>query len=489
MKLINLITCLMLLIFPSGAIADAGIAKVSGNITGPSAQEISLLVYNNYFSFSPAVYKSELKEGYYTISTPMENALFADLMYNGAKLRLYIEPGDSLNISFTDNGQPGQPVVTGKGSSNNQLFNLYMQRHMALFNDTALKNQILHLSADVFENELFQRRKLQEDFLSQYPEAGQVSPGFLLALRNDLLYQYAYLQLAHPVIRANSQQAATRLEELPQVIYDAATAPSTHNPANLVFDSFKAYLYYYITYEAVKSNGYAKFNDVNTLAERKLAVASQKLKGEVLAYWLAQTCLEEKENLVSSQLQKLLDQLKTVDKERKFFPLVQALCADRLSAKNDQPRKEEIKSEKSATSKDELGLSDINGKPASLSDFKGKVVYIDFWASWCGPCRAMMPYSKQLHDKLTDKQKKQIAFLYISIDANEAAWKKGINDMNIEGTNLISPGNWNSNVCRYFQINSIPRYMIMDRKGNIVDYNAKRPSDPELLNDLLKLLE
>ena len=94
-----------------------------------------------------------------------------------------------------------------------------------------------------------------------------------------------------------------------------------------------------------------------------------------------------------------------------------------------------------------------------------------------------------MHEKLTDKQKKEIMFLYISIDADQNAWKKGIQDNAIEGVNLISPGNWGSKVCKYFQINSIPRYMIMDKKGDIVDYNAKRPSDSGIMDDLLKLAD
>jgi hypothetical protein len=88
---------------------------------------------------------------------------------------------------------------------------------------------------------------------------------------------------------------------------------------------------------------------------------------------------------------------------------------------------------------------------------------------------------------LTEKQKKQIVFLYISIDGNREAWIKAMSDMGIEGINVISPGNWNSPACRYFQINSIPRYMIINRKGEIEDVNAPRPNDPELLQRLLRL--
>ena len=121
---------------------------------------------------------------------------------------------------------------------------------------------------------------------------------------------------------------------------------------------------------------------------------------------------------------------------------------------------------------------------------KGKVLYVDFWASWCGPCRQQFPYSKELHKKLNDKQKKQIEFIYISIDDDETRWKKGIEDNELDnGIMLLSPGGWKSDACKYFQINSIPRYMIIDKKGNIVNINAPRPSDENILDELLKLLQ
>ena len=82
-----------------------------------------------------------------------------------------------------------------------------------------------------------------------------------------------------------------------------------------------------------------------------------------------------------------------------------------------------------------------------------------------------------------------MVFLYISIDATEDAWKKGVEQLGIEGKQGISPGNWNSEIAKYFQINGIPRYMLMDKKGNIVDFNAKRPSSgQEIYNDIMKLL-
>ncbi|WP_438940090.1 TlpA family protein disulfide reductase [Chitinophaga hostae] len=121
-------------------------------------------------------------------------------------------------------------------------------------------------------------------------------------------------------------------------------------------------------------------------------------------------------------------------------------------------------------------LKDINGKEVTLKDFSGKVIYMDFWASWCAPCRYEMKNgSPKLHEKFKDN--KDVVFLYISVDDKAAAWKKAIADDKIEGIHLLSAGGMNSEVAKAFNIMGVPRYVIIGRDGKIFDSDASRPSE------------
>lgn len=132
-------------------------------------------------------------------------------------------------------------------------------------------------------------------------------------------------------------------------------------------------------------------------------------------------------------------------------------------------------------------LNSLEGKEVALKDFAGKVVYIDFWASWCGPCRGEMKNgAPQLHDRF--KENKDVVFLYVSIDDSEDKWKKAIADDKIEGIHLLSTGGMNSVVAKAFNISSIPRYVLIGRDGKIVDNDTTRPSEPATITAIEKAL-
>ncbi len=138
-----------------------------------------------------------------------------------------------------------------------------------------------------------------------------------------------------------------------------------------------------------------------------------------------------------------------------------------------------------------------NGGTTSLKDLRGKFIYIDVWATWCGPCKAEIPALKALENEFHNKN---IAFVSISVDngrgykdnSKELAkkgWKEMIKDKDLGGIQLYADKAWKSEFIKDFHINSIPRFLLIDPKGNIVDANAPRPSSKkikELFNSLLK---
>lgn len=122
-----------------------------------------------------------------------------------------------------------------------------------------------------------------------------------------------------------------------------------------------------------------------------------------------------------------------------------------------------------------------DGIKTKLSDYKGKVVYLDFWASWCGPCRQQMPAAKELKKHYEGKD---VVFLYVSIDKDTASWESGINSMQIEGVHTLSQ-TWSGEIPKKYNISSIPAYFLIDKNGNF----AERPARPSQKEEVIKQID
>ena len=121
----------------------------------------------------------------------------------------------------------------------------------------------------------------------------------------------------------------------------------------------------------------------------------------------------------------------------------------------------------------------LDGKNVALDDLKGKYVYVDVWATWCGPCKREIPYLKELEDEYHDKN---ITFVGLSIDEqkNIDKWKRMVGQRDLKGIQILADKDWNSQFVQDYRITGIPRFILIDPKGNIVSSDAPRPSDPQL---------
>ncbi|WP_348823754.1 TlpA family protein disulfide reductase [Flavobacterium aestuarii] len=128
------------------------------------------------------------------------------------------------------------------------------------------------------------------------------------------------------------------------------------------------------------------------------------------------------------------------------------------------------------------------GGKTKLSDLKGKYVYIDVWATWCGPCRAEIPFLQKIEEKYHGKN---IHFVSLSIDkaSDHDKWKKFVLDKKLGGIQLFADKDWQSDFVVSYGVTGIPRFILIDPKGNIVDADADRPSSGELQTKLDVLLK
>jgi len=119
-------------------------------------------------------------------------------------------------------------------------------------------------------------------------------------------------------------------------------------------------------------------------------------------------------------------------------------------------------------------LKDINGNVYNLNDFKGKYVYIDIWATWCLPCLKEIPALMEL-----EKEYKQIQFVSICKDDERESWEKMVKDKQLKGIQLFSSDE-NISFFEEYMVRGIPRFILIDDNGKIIDANAMRPSNPDI---------
>lgn len=130
-------------------------------------------------------------------------------------------------------------------------------------------------------------------------------------------------------------------------------------------------------------------------------------------------------------------------------------------------------------------MNDINGKPHKLSEFvgNGKYVLIDFWASWCGPCRAEMPNVKQVYETYKNKG---FDIVGISLDSGKAAWQKGITDLGITWHQLSDLKGWKNAGAAKYAVRAIPATFLVDPKGKIIAKDLRGEELGKKLAEVLK---
>lgn len=177
----------------------------------------------------------------------------------------------------------------------------------------------------------------------------------------------------------------------------------------------------------------------------------------------------------------LIDQLKKYPDN----PTLLGLKQDYDKREQQMAAQQKEEAEKSWVGKQapDLTLPDANGKPISLSSFRGKYLLVDFWASWCGPCRAENPNVVNAHNEFKGKN---FAILGVSLDKEKGAWQEAIRADHLDWTHVSDLKFWQSEAVTTFGFNGIPFNVLIDPQGKII---AQSLRGEDLENELKSVLK
>ncbi|GAB3921499.1 TlpA family protein disulfide reductase [Larkinella terrae] len=401
--------------------------------------------------------------------------LFSGLVTNGFSQDIY--PGAKPETLFT-------------AAVEQRFLREFTEKFKSDFDAPAQYAKAQTLGVDGWEMNLFTARKAQQAFYKDYPQAGQFSENFKRYVENCIRWNYWHLLMAWPIVRTNVQATQQTVPSLPAVMLEGFDESKVNDETAMTSEPYRNFLFYYVTYFNSKARNFAKYtqNDLDKILPEKAGFARQHLSGLPYQYTLTRLLLDNCEKAAPSSVRTVFAALTATPNSATYADLVKARCGA-VMARKDEP-KPEVAAKKKAVDPNVFSFVNQNGESVTLDDFKGKVVYLDVWASWCGPCIGEVPHSKKLYERLTKKQLEKVAFLYISIDDSETNWKNAVKTHQLPGEQGWSKGGWRSRIVQYFGIQSIPRYILIDKKGQMADLNAKRPSSAEAVwQDIMKLLD
>ena len=397
--------------------------------------------------YHQSVNEFPLADGKGTAQLSDMDALYAKLFYGEKSRDIYLQSGDDMTVTFDANDFDNTFAVKGGNEKaidylgKMQLVNLPDESYAMSWPE--FKKAIDSKMASV--KRLLKVRKFAKDDKFQKMEEGRIT------------YFYANAFLMYPVSHLYLTQDTTMV--LGDDYYDTLRSYVKEDEDLVDIDEYRNYMIEtsHVLDEAGKDirQYYPKvLAEMNYIGEH---FDNEKVR-ESLIHHLAFTYVEGNGTDNIADLQNIYYAYVTSPSLNAIF---KQACAkwDKAAVGCPSP---DFKGE------------DINGKQMSLRDFRGKYVYIDMWATWCGPCQKELPSLKKLEEKYAGRN---IVFVGLSIDADKAKWEARVKSGELCGTQLyIGRG---SKFQADYRISGIPRFILLDPNGRIVNPDMTRPSSED----------
>lgn len=402
------------------------------------------ITLNEDNSFNDTI--KNLNKGYYRITLGKKN------------YKIYLEPSYSLNLNYDASNNENALKFDGKGAAEN----------------TFLNSQIAFIkSLKKYSNYKFVGKLDEADFLTKMDSVKKAKRDFLNASNNlgdhfkNLEEKNITYGWANQLTNYESMKRYVSKDESFKVSDDFHNYKKSLSQEDDNLISVSSYVSYFKNYILI-------------LTQEATAKDSLKDYSQVYLNFIADSISNQtlKNNLLYNDAKYSITY---VDDFEGYYKIYNKSSTNKVNNSKIETIYNALKKvAKGNVSPLFVDYENYAGGTTSLIDLRGKFVYIDVWATWCGPCIAEIPSLKKIEKAY---HKKNIAFVSLSVDTDKAhdAWRKMIKDEKLGGIQLFSDKNWNSKFVTDYMIKGIPRFILIDPKGNIVSANAPRPSSPKLI--------
>ena len=456
----------------------SGVVTNTGDIAYSPKKYLKIELYTPHLSSQVSYKDITIENDSFQISLDITEPQVIAIKYLRQKVYLYVEPFDTLQLQYDANNFPTSLVFVGKAGVNNKIFAAFSNKFPEEKNQFKMmqyrKGTVYYKVGVDLDSDM--RRKSPEDFRQQMDEEqaaktaaykafveefGTPSEDFEQYMWAEISYSWALTLLtyghAHGYYNKVTPEFFFFIHNVPLM-----NAKAIGNP------TYRKYVEAYLNYVCME-----KYFESDEFFKQLEIAKDEKLVDEPLAYF------------TSSLLVRALKKHPNQDVVIKYY---QAFLNDNKYTKYNKivlDTYQEVTRYAAGQTAHNFILKDTSGKAVSLSDFKGKTIYLDFWASWCRPCVHKLQVMQDVKDNLTDKE--NIIFIHISFDNDYQEWTKMINQHGFTGIHLIAPESTKSEVAELYNIKALPEYFIITPQGNF----AQKPIRFDIveIQDKLEMLD
>ena len=377
------------------------------------------------------------------------------------EVKLFLEPGDQLHIDADLLNLPQSLRFSGQGAANNQ----FLAALRARFSDY-LRINYKDLEVDDFRNMIDQRRSELTRFLDEGCSQYQLTPAFVAHYRAEITYEWAKELVSYP--RNYERQNGRENEAIPDDYFDILNQVELVDETAIGTSDYRTFLSRNFLRLWIEWNDQPATKQMAAEERRNQFEtyvpynhAKRTLHGKVLYFFLAgEIVMDFQYGLFNIGEQRWAEFLQD-NPYPEYTEVVEEVVREASKIKPGQPAPD-------------FTLDDLQGQSVSLSDFKGQAVFLDFWASWCGPCIEAVPHLKELKQQTRDQK---VAFLNISLDPADE-WHQAVDEHGLTGVHVHAPGGRQSAVAQLYQVSGIPSYFLVGPDGRM-DGRVGHVSDVE----------